>query len=195
MILPVNQIVELLLQYKYLLLFPFTIIEGPIITILAGFLASHNILNFFLAYAIVVAGDMVGDTAYYWTGRIGGHKFLRKWGQRLGVSKHKVEQMIKTFHDKKEARWYVAGKFAHGVGTSVLLVAGMTKVKFGRFFLINLAITLPKSMILLLVGYFFGEAYATINLYLNDIALAGLIIAALLAVFLLAWKYFTSRIK
>ena len=36
-----------LLQYKYVFLFPAVVIEGPIITIVAGFLASLGFFNVF----------------------------------------------------------------------------------------------------------------------------------------------------
>jgi len=37
--------IQLLLTYKYLILFPMALIEGPIITIIAGFIASLGYLN------------------------------------------------------------------------------------------------------------------------------------------------------
>jgi len=42
------QIVNWLLAYKYLLLFPIAVIAGPIITVIGGFLSSLGYFNAFL---------------------------------------------------------------------------------------------------------------------------------------------------
>jgi membrane protein DedA with SNARE-associated domain len=48
------QVIGWLVHYKYVVLFPIMVVEGPIITVLAGFLASLGSLNLLAAYSIVV---------------------------------------------------------------------------------------------------------------------------------------------
>ena len=50
----------LLLTYKYLILFPIAVFEGPFAAIIVGFLSSSHIFNIFIVYLVVVLGDMVG---------------------------------------------------------------------------------------------------------------------------------------
>jgi len=52
---------SLLLTYKYLILIPLAVVEGPIITVIAGFLITLGYMNIFLVYLIVIAGDLAGD--------------------------------------------------------------------------------------------------------------------------------------
>ena len=57
-----DQIIGWLLVYKYFILFPVMVIEGPIITIIAGFLSSLELLNPFLVYVVVVIADLTGSS-------------------------------------------------------------------------------------------------------------------------------------
>jgi membrane protein DedA with SNARE-associated domain len=59
-----TEVVQWLLYYKYFVLFPIMVVEGPIITIIAGFLVSLGHLNGLAAYAVLVAGDVTGDSIY-----------------------------------------------------------------------------------------------------------------------------------
>ena len=52
------------------------------------------------------------------------------------------------------------GKVSHFFGGPVLIAAGMARMKFSNFSGSIFSETLPKSLILLLIGFYFGEAYA-----------------------------------
>ena len=67
--------VELLLTYKYLILIPLSIVEGPVLMIVCGPLIVLGILNPLLVYLIIVFGDIVGDFAQYYIG-YRGKRFL-----------------------------------------------------------------------------------------------------------------------
>jgi membrane protein DedA with SNARE-associated domain len=145
-----------------LLLFPITIVEGPIITIIAGFLASLKILEFFTTYAIVVIGDLVGDALYYILGRYGRSGFLDKWGKYIGLTAGNLQKVEGHFNDHG-GKTLLFGKLSHGVGAAILTAAGMGNMRFGKFIFFNAAGTLPKSLLLMLAGYYFGSAVTHIN--------------------------------
>ena len=75
-----NNIINLLLHYKYLILLPLSVIEGPIITVIAGFFATMGIFNPYLVYTIAVVGDIFGDTLAYGIGRWGSVPFINHFG-------------------------------------------------------------------------------------------------------------------
>ncbi len=62
---------HLLQAHGLWLLFPLATVEGPIVTVLAAYLARLGHLNLALIYVIVVAADLFGDGIVYWIGRIG----------------------------------------------------------------------------------------------------------------------------
>jgi len=172
---PLEQIVAILLQYKYALLIPISAVEGPIITILVGFLSSTGLMNIFLAYASVVTGDLIGDCIYYAVGRYGRKSFIRKWGHFIGMAERRIERLESHFK-KSLAKTIIFGKIAHGLGTFILFGAGVAKVPFGRFFWYNIISTLPKSLILILMGFYFGQAYVKIGRYLDYTAIGAIVL-------------------
>lgn len=63
--------IQLLLTYKYIILIPLSIIEGPIVTVICGFLVTLKFFNPFLVYVVMVLGDIVGDGLIYYMGYSG----------------------------------------------------------------------------------------------------------------------------
>jgi len=168
-----EQIVALLLQYKYILLFPVSAIEGPIITIIAGFFSSIGYMNIFLASLVIIAGDLFGDTIYYIVGRYGRRSFIERWGHFIGITKQRIEKMEKHF-ENHAGRTLILGKLAHGIGTYFLLAAGVAKVPYRKFLWFNLISTIPKTVILILIGFYFGQAYVKIGNYLDYTAIGSI---------------------
>ena len=180
MFLSLDQILHLLLQYKYLVLFPIVIIEGPIITVIAGFVASMSYMNFFITYGVVVAGDITGDAVYYAIGRWGRENFLDKWGKYIGLNPKKIA-LVERHFEKHGAGTLLIGKLTHGIGAIFLVVAGLVRMPFLKFISTNLFATLIKSLALLLIGYFFGQAITKINSILEFISAISVSIGIIVA--------------
>lgn len=181
MLIPLDQAVEWLLLYKYFVLFPVMVLEGPIITIISGFLSSLNILNIFYAYVILVIADLAGDFIYYSLGRWGRQSFAEKWGRYIGITSEKIEKLEDHFK-KHTIKTLIVGKLSHAIGGPILFAAGVAKVKLTTFFWFNFIATLPKIFVLLVIGYYFGQAYLQLGEYLNYFTL-GLIILLILIYF------------
>ncbi len=169
------QIIQWLAVYKYFVLFPIVVIEGPIITIISGFLASVGKMNFFLAYAVIAIGDVAGDSIYYAMGYWGRKKFIERWGHYIGITFARVEKLEKHF-TQHGGKTLMLGKISHGIGGVFLAAAGVARMPFRKFLWYNFIATLPKSLALMLVGYYFGFAYERMNSYLSWI---GFFIAAI----------------
>ncbi len=184
-----DQAIPWLTSYKYVALFPLAVIEGPIITVIAGFFSSLGFINFFLAYLIIVTGDLAGDILHYVLGRFGGRKFIDRWGRYLGVGERQVESLEKQFA-KRGSKLLFIGKMSHGVGGAFLVAAGIIKMPFDKFMLSNLLATLVKSMILLLIGFYFGQAYVTIGSYLEKITVIAI---GAVVVFLLIYFFYLRK--
>ncbi len=177
MIFPFTQIIAWLTAYKYFFLFPVAVIEGPIVTVIAGFLSSLGHLNIFIAYIVIVVADIIGDAMYYAFGYYGRQKFIERWGHYLGITMERVERLEKHF-SKHTGKTLIIGKLSHTIGGVVLVAAGMAKVPFWKFIWYNFIPTLPKSLVLLLIGFYFGATYAKINNYL-DYTVIGTIATAI----------------
>jgi membrane protein DedA with SNARE-associated domain len=161
-----QQTVALLMLYKYALLFPLSIIEGPIVTVIGGFLASLHAMNLLVVYCIVLAGDFVGDTSVYVFGRWGGNIF-KKHGFRIGVTHERLE-VAKVYFANHHNKALIASKLFHGIGVSGLVAAGILKIPYMRFARTCLLISILQSAAFLIIGIFFGRAYEQISLYVNN---------------------------
>ncbi len=178
-----------LIHYGYLILFPIMVLEGPIITIIAGLLVSLGVLSFPLTYGLAVTADLLGDTLYYLAGRYGANRVVDHWGKYLGISWGQIERLKRHF-DRHTGKTLLIGKLTHGAGGMILLAAGVGQVPYLSFFWFNLLGTLPKSLALLLVGFYFGHGYQRINRYLND---AALLTISLVVLGGLAYLFYGAR--
>lgn len=192
-----SDLFSLLLQYKYLILFPIVVVEGPIATVVAGFMASMGLMNFYVAYAVIVAGDVAEDCLYFALGYWGREKLIRRWGKFLGITVERVERLENHF-GKHTGKTLIIGKLSHIFGVVVLLAAGLAKIKFWDFFKFDFIATLPKSLILLIAGYYFGKAAIRSIESFDAVALETflvviLLIAAYFAIKKLAGKFLNNN--
>lgn len=172
-----------LLEYRYVILFPLVVVEGPIVTILAGFLASLGSLNFWICYPLIVVADMTGDVFMYAQGRWGGKPAVEKWGHLFGVSPEIIGRLEEHFK-KNPGKTLIFGKLSHFFGGPVLIAAGMARMPLFKYIQFNFLGTIPKSFILLLVGFYFGQAYAKFDRFLT---FAGFAAGALVVLYLIAF--------
>lgn len=182
-----------LLNYRYLLLFPLIVIEGPVTVITAGILSSLGFLNVFIVYVVAVLGDLVGDALYYAVGRFG-RRWLDRWGRFIGFSKERLEKMETHFQDHG-GKTLIAGKLSHAVGGIVLVSAGIARIPFKKFIFFNFWATLPKSLILLLIGYYFGNTFLHLKHYLDFAWLGTLAITVILFVVYLILRKTAKKLE
>lgn len=174
-----HQTIALLLAYKYYILLPLSIIEGPIITVLAGFLASNHLINPFVVYGVVIAGDLIGDTLLYSLGRWSGVS-VTKYGKYFGVTAERLAY-AKDYFANHHRRAVVTAKLVHGIGVSGLVTAGVLRIPYVRYMRTCFLISLVQSALFLAIGLLFGQAYERIGHYLDYFA-AGISVVALLVI-------------
>lgn len=156
---------SLLIAYKYEILFPLSTLEGPVAALISGFLWSISIFNFYIAFAILIAGEMTGDTIYYLIGRYGGRPFIKKWGHIFKINDKKIESTER--HYKKHAGKTLIFAKTQAIGAVFLAAAGLAKMPYLKYIFLNFIGSLIKTFILLLLGFYFGQAYVLINKYLG----------------------------
>lgn len=181
-----QDVFQLLTHYQYLILFPISIIEGPIITVIAGFLTTLGIMKWFVVYFVVVLGDIFGDALAYTTGRVGGN-WLAKYSAFFRVTPEKLEQ-AKSFFDTHHHKAIFLSKVFYGVGTAGLMAAGMLKIRYSRFMLTCFVISLLQAAMFLAFGVIFGHLYVEISKYLNYYAAIMSVIALVAVVIFILYK-------
>jgi membrane protein DedA with SNARE-associated domain len=175
--------VALLLTYKYIILIPLAIIEGPIVTVLCGFLVTLKVLNPLLVYIIMVLGDIVGDAGIYYIGYSG--KKLLKY---FKVTEEKLEK-AKIFFKENHNKAIAMSKLVHGIGFTGLVAAGALHVPYKRYFKTCALISAVQTLLMLMIGILFGHAYVQIGKYLNYYAAGISILALVVLLFIFIKKY------
>lgn len=194
MFISLSDIVTILEEYTYWLIFPLAIFEGPIIIIIAGFLAYLGTLNFFIAYTVVTAADILGDCLYYSIGRFWRSSTrIKKIGYFLGYS-DKSEEFLENHFKKHKMKTFLVAKFAHGVGATVQIASGIAKVNFAEFVGYSILGTIPKVLILFTFGFYAGQSYAKIDGYLGYIAVTTLAVSILAILYFVVGKKLKNSI-
>lgn len=166
-----------------------SIIEGPIITVIAGWLANLELMNLWVVLFIVTAGDMIGDVVFYDMGRRGMRFVSRKWRRRLGLSARRLAVMTRHFRTDG-TRTLIIAKLTHAAGAPILVAAGMARMPFLQFFMVNLLAGLPKSMAFLALGWTFGSAYHVID---DWITRGSVVVLLVILLVLIAWFFHSRR--
>ena len=171
-------ILELLTHYGYIVIFPISILEGPIVSVLAGFLVSVGKLNMILVFLLLLAGDLIGDTLYYSLGRFFRRKKIPRWLVFLGIRAENVHFFAHFF---KQHDWKIlmVGK-AQAVGSVILFSAGLARMPYGPFLFYNFLASVPKIMLFEGIGFYFGEAYHRVEVYFDIFGVISLLLALLL---------------
>jgi len=148
---------------KYILIFIGTIFEGPVVMMASGFLYKLGQFNFFPMYFALVFGDFVADIGWYCLGRYGTRKAIFKYGHYLGVTPEVLEKVEKHFH-KYHQKILIISKLTMGLGFAlvVLIVAGMFKIPFKNYAILNLIGGFVWTLFLVTIGYFFGNIFQII---------------------------------
>ncbi|KKQ28057.1 MAG: hypothetical protein US42_C0002G0012 [Candidatus Magasanikbacteria bacterium GW2011_GWC2_37_14] len=165
-LLTLTTIATLLPIYRYLLVFIFVIIEGPLITMFVGFLLAHDLFNWLLAFVIIIAAEMVSDSLYYLAGYWGGKKLAEKYANFTKLSEKRLNFLKHIFHNHPR-KTLIIGKITHMAGVPILIAAGIIKINWWLFFLYDLMATIPKTLFFLIIGYYLGQLSEKINSYLT----------------------------
>jgi membrane-associated protein len=185
-------ILSLLTHYKYLILFPLAIVEGPILAVIAGFLCTGGFLNPFFVYPVIVLGDIIGDSICYSMGRWGAPKFVRKIAWQLGLHPRSIDR-ARIYFDSNPVRTVFLSKITLGIGVAGIYLAGNAKIPYGKFIRICLVTSLIQYVFYLGVGLIFGSAYLQISHYLDKIA-SIFIIVALAAILFISIRSMLNKI-
>lgn len=178
MMIGLSTITALMAKHGLAVLAPIAVLEGPIITVIAAWLASQGIMNLWAVIFVVVAADLVGDVGIYSFGRWGVRRLPEHFLTSIGLSRERLEALVGQFQDHG-GRILVFGKFTQSAGIPVLVAAGLAKMPLRRLVFVNFLATVPKSLVFVALGYAFGSAYASIDNWLTKISLLfGAVIVA-----------------
>jgi len=180
-----NWIVTFANTHDYLVYIAIAVIacaEGPWISLILGVVLRLGFLYFWPIYLALMFGDLVGDVIWYYIGKRYGHSFITKHGHRFNITEEAVSRLTRLFHKHKHFVLFLS-KISNGMGFALvtLMTAGMIKIPFGRYILVNAVGQLVWTGFLIGTGFFFSNLYVTVDNVLGKISItAGIIVIAFL---------------
>lgn len=154
----VEHVTELILQYRYVILIPLSLIEGPLIAFVAGTLASLDYFNMYALAAIFFIRDVGLDGVYYAVGHFGGRtNFAKRMLNKIGITTDHLEQ-VRVLWEKRPFWTMFIGKLSYGIASAFIVVAGTVKMPLVTFFKYGSIVAILQYGTLLLLGYFLGES-------------------------------------
>lgn len=154
----VDFITQVLLQYRYWILIPLSLIEGPVVAFVAGTLAALGYFNIYFLAGLFFVRDIGLDGAYYAMGHFGGRTaFAERMLAKIGIT----DDHLGKVHDLWEKRPFTTmfiGKLSYGIASAFIVVAGMVKMPLREFFKYGAIVAVLEYGSLLLAGYFLGAS-------------------------------------
>ncbi len=152
--------------------------EVPIV--LAGILSAQGTMDVRLAFAACVFGAILGDCVMYAIGYHWGHNLLKdhpRFARFLHAEREaRFEEVIQNHGFKV----MLLARFMVGIRSPVYLAAGIVRIPFRRFLLIDLFCATLVISVFFSLSYFFGQQVVdyvrTFEIWLT-IALIALILA------------------
>lgn len=156
----------LISDYGIAILAPVAVLEGPIVSVIAGYFARRELLVLWQVIVVVIVADLVGDVAHYAIGRGALDWLPPRLLVRLGLTEARRAEMA-ALYAKQGMRVLIVGKLTHAVGFAALIGAGAARMRFWSFLLANFVATVPKSLFFVGIGYLFGNASDRIGQWIS----------------------------
>ena len=172
--------IQLVLQYRYFIIFPLVILEGPVVMMATGFLYGLGYFSFVPMFLILVFGDLCGDIIWYSVGYFGGMPFILRFGKYFSISEEGIAR-VKVIFQRHHSTILFISKITMGLGFALvtLVTAGLTRVPFGRYLIFNIVGGFIWTGFLLAVGYYLGALYLTIGRGFEIVTICALILIVL----------------
>lgn len=144
------------LGYIFIIIAILTPVPEETIVIGVAYLAHINLLNKFLALIVLLIASLIEDNLSYWLGRNYGSQFLiKKMKEKpfLNRNIHKIEKFIHSHGGKT----IFLARFLYGFRYYTPMIAGTSKMKYGKFLLFNSLAILIWVPSLYIISLFFSE--------------------------------------
>ncbi len=164
-------------------------LPGDTLLFTAGYLASQDYLNIWLAIIILVIAGVLGNLLGYIIGAKFGSKVFENRDSAFFNEKnlHRSEK----FFQKWGGEAVILARFVPIVRTFVPVFAGISEMKIQKYMLYNVIGGLVWTIIITLLGYYLGNRVPNIDKYILPV-IAGIIaisvLPSLVVIFRKKWR-------
>jgi membrane protein DedA with SNARE-associated domain len=178
---PVESLTRILLTYRYWIVIPLSLIEGPIVAFATAGLAARGYFNPYVAFWFFVLKDVVVDGAYYYGGRL---IAAGRISSRFMTNAHVIRNIDRVRLQWEQHAWrtMAAGKLCWGLGPAVLTSGGIIRVPVSAFLIYASVVAVLQYATLFGLGYTVGQAFQAVSALVRtvQIVMAGAVVVALI---------------
>ena len=164
--------------------------ETALLTASAYAAAGHLSIAGVIVSAAV--GAMLGDAGAYWIGRTGGLALVRRYGRLLRVDDTKLER-AQTFFRRHGGKTVFLGRFVSLLRMLAALLAGVTRMPYGRFSLYNVTGGTCWALLFGGLGYAFGRQLPQLEHAVGQAGALVVLLAPLIVALALAGRWLVNH--
>ena len=168
-----QQVLDFVQQYGYWILYPLSMIEGPLVTLIGGGFVALGVLRFELVLLIAVMGDLTMDFILYYVGFLGGQRLRNFIARHPRIENRR--QKLQYFFEKHGGKVIFVVKLTVGLSYITFITAGLIRMPLRKFLFFSFLGGILWSGFLIALGYFYGNLHKTIG---QNIGWAGLFIGS-----------------
>jgi membrane protein DedA with SNARE-associated domain len=171
--------IHLLLSYGYPALFMWSILEGEVGLMLAGWLASEQkVFDYTTTIYVAIAGALVGDHLLYFFGRLFATK-AKAWLDECGEKRVRVEGWFRRYG----ALLIVFERFVYGTHLPTLLSIGISEYPYWKFLRYDLLGIVLWAVTFVSIGFYVGNSAFELIVLLQKNALWVIVAIALILLY------------
>lgn len=161
-------VLQLIAQYRYAFLVPGALFIGPLVSLSAGALIRLDVLELWITACILMGTELLGDIFWYQIGRRWGEPFVHTFGRFIGIHAARVE-IVKRLYHRHHDKIIIISKLTAGFGfaPAIYFTAGLSRVPFRRYMIINIVGQVIWTSAMLGIGYYLGHFYLQVNSVLD----------------------------
>jgi len=154
-------------------------VPGETVTLVGGFLAGSDELNFWLVLGDAIMGAVIGGICGYWVGRASGWPFLVKVASIFRISEVRLLN-IKDQFSQNSAKAVFVGRFLALLRVFAAPLAGVAEMPFRKFFLYNFLGAVAWASLMVTLAFFAGKIISLEQLvaWVSRFAIVALLILA-----------------
>ena len=176
-------LIQLLLTYKYAIIAPAVFVIGAPVSLVAGILLRLEVLEIVPTCLMLAVGELTADVLWYWLGIRYGDSFVKKYGRYVGITRTSIAYTKELFEKHHDIIIFTSKITAGlGFGTVIMFTAGLSRVPFRRYMMLNIAGQFLWTAGLLSLGYFLGHLFTEVSNIFEKMALFALGVIILVSI-------------
>jgi len=171
-----ENLINLLKEYGYIILFFWSILEGETGLVMAGVLSHTGDMNLYLAILVAAIGGFIGDQIYFYLG-----KFNKRWVLKELKAHRSKFARARILLRKYGISIIFIQRFIYGMRTIIPMAIGISGYDPKKYAIVNLISAFIWASITIIPSYIFGEEILSLLKWLKEhwyigISFAGFIL-------------------